>query len=180
MSIVFYLLGALGIGYLFGFSFAKAKIGEKLGCKIKELQETINQKNLDQMNIKKSYREENREKIHLKTVVDKQIEALERKDSEFSNLTKKSKKLKTTLLEKDEVVKELETLVLEIQEDYCELETKANEKDSKLIKAEKAYRQNIEKLTQKANDLYMVKGTDELKNAKDVFNNLREKAIKKD
>jgi hypothetical protein len=37
---------------------------------------------------------------------------------------------------------------------------------------------DIESLTQKANDLYMVKGTDELKSAKEIFDNLRDKAMK--
>ena len=186
MSIGFYLVGALGLGYLFGFAFAKAKIGERLDCKIKELQEIINQKNLEHISIKKSYRDENREKIHLESIVDEYRVDLDKKNNELTKIKERVEILQIKTKEKDSLIKELETLVLDMQNDYTALEVIVHEKEEEnkeqeklLINSEKNYRKTIEKLTQKANDLFMVKGTDELKNAKDVFDKLREEATKK-
>jgi predicted RNase H-like nuclease (RuvC/YqgF family) len=164
MSLVLYVIGAMAIGYFFGFIYAKVKIGDRLEENIKNLNETINQKNLEHMVLKKDFREIQKQNYILKESNQEQLKHVDR----FRNDTDK---LRLEKEKQEAVISDLELLLLEIQDDYTLLQ-------SDLDKKEKQYKMDIESLTQKANDLYMVKGTDELKSAKEIFDNLRDKAMK--
>jgi peptidoglycan hydrolase CwlO-like protein len=116
------------------------------------------------MVLKKDFREIQKQNYILKESNQEQLKHVDR----FRNDTDK---LRLEKEKQEAVISDLELLLLEIQDDYTLLQ-------SDLDKKEKQYKMDIESLTQKANDLYMVKGTDELKSAKEIFDNLRDKAMK--
>jgi cob(I)alamin adenosyltransferase len=85
--------------------------------------------------------------------------------------------LETTLKTKNKEIKELETLLLEIQNDFTTLSKELHIQRKLNNSQREKFKKKIDELTQKANDLYMVKGTEELKHAKAIFNKLREESL---
>ncbi len=172
MSLTLDLVGALALGFFIGFAYTKLRLAEKFEKEIRTLKDLVNIKDSEYIGLKKEFRDSHRNNIHLNAKVIELEKSLEKKIKQYNSLKSSVISLKNTIKEKNQVIKELENLVLDIQNDYTQLENELN-------KNKEMYKQEIEKLTEKANDLYMIKGTEELKSAKDVFNSLREKALNK-
>ena len=157
MILGLYLVGAVVIGYFFGFAYSKLKAQEKYQPQIKSLGKSINERNIEKMALKKEVREANRENIHLKN------------ELETSNTLAIS--LQKDIKEKDETILTLEETILNIQDEYEILNTE-------LKKTREEYTRSLDKLTKKANHLFALKNSKELSNAKEVFNTLRDNALK--
>ncbi len=178
-SLVFDLIGALAIGYLIGYFYSKSKFFQKFKDENKKLRDSINSKDIEIIEIKKVIREQ--KKIHqtLEDEIKSKDKIAQKRVRQFNNLKVAVSLYKDKLKDKKAEIKELEALVLDIQKDYATLQDEL-EKQKEINKELKAdFKEKIEHLTQKANDLYMVKGTEELKSAKKVFDNLRELSLNK-
>jgi len=177
LSLTLDLLGALVIGYFIGFAYTKIRLLERFEAKTKNLKELVSHKDGELMALHKDIRKEYREKAHLSAKLSKMEKILDKKIKQYNILKESIKTLKSTIKEKTSQIQELEDLVLDIQNDFTLLNEELNKQKELNNLQKEEYKQKIEELTQKANDLYMVKGTEELKNAKDIFNKLREKSL---
>jgi len=166
------LVGAIGIGYLTAFAYMKLTLKDKYENNLKHLRDTVNAKDADLIELKKELRNNKNEVLKLEAKEQELTLQIEDEKSTTDRLSKKIESLQKEIKNKNLQIQELEELLLTIQEDYTQLEDTLN-------KNKDDFKKDIEKLTQKANDLYMVKGTEELKSAKEVFDNLREKALNK-
>ncbi len=173
------LVGAIALGYMIGYLYSKSKSIQKFKNENKFLRDSLNNKDNDLISIKQNLRDEHRKVIHLEEQLLKSERVLKKKTNQYNNLKKAISIYKNNLKDKKEQIKELETLLLEIQDDYAILQNNMSKETllNKQLKDE--FEQKISKLTQKANDLFMIKGTEELKSAKKVFDSLREESLKK-
>jgi predicted nucleic acid-binding Zn-ribbon protein len=164
------LVGAIGLGFFIGFAYAKLGLSEKYETTIKSLKDLINIKDTDLMLIQKDLQSEITKTRQLKKELNDKVE-------KYHSLESNIKKLETTLKTKNKEIKELETLLLEIQNDFTTLSKELHIQRKLNNSQREKFKKKIDELTQKANDLYMVKGTEELKHAKAIFNKLREESL---
>jgi len=176
--------GAIVLGFLIGFVYTKVFMQKKIDSEIKDIKETINIKDNEYILLKKKYRSEHRKVLVLNDKIEAMEKELNRKIKQYTNLKSSIIKLKNNIKEKNYALKELEDLLLDIQKDYETLdkELENSKKENKELKVEidklkNNYKKQIELLTKKANDLYTIKSSDELKNAKEIFDKLRDNAI---
>ncbi len=178
-NLVFDMIGALVIGYLIGYFYSKSKIIQKFLKENKNLRDSINSKDIEIIEVKKSVREVNKLNQSLKDEVLLKDKRSEKKVTQYNNLKVAISLYKDKLKDKKSEIKELEALILDIQNDYTTLQHELQTHKKDTTKLKQKFEERVEKLTQKANDLYMVKGTEELKGAKKVFDNLRKEALNK-
>ncbi len=178
------LVGAIVLGFFIGFVYTKIFVKSKFDKEIKNIKETIYIKDNEYVLLKKRYRSEHRKVIVLSNKVEELEKRLDKKIKQFNLLKDSIIKLKNKVRQKNKALKELENLLIAIQKDYEILDRELEIEKSKnsdlkyeIEQLQKSYKRQIEVLTQKANDLYTIKNSDELKNAKEVFDKLRNKAI---
>jgi len=179
LSLTLDLVGAIAIGYIVGFAFTKIKLSEKFEENNKALKELLNHKDSELMTLQKDLRDERHSRIEIEKKLSQLNDILNKKTVQYKLLKHSIKTLKGTIHDKKAEIKELETLLLEIQNDFEALNEELQKEKELNQKQKEEFKQKIEELTQKANDLYMVKGTEELKNAKAIFNKLREESLDK-
>ena len=177
LSLTLDLIGAIAIGYFIGFAYAKINLSQKYEANIKTLKDLLNTKDSDYIAIQKDYSKEHT----LRTSLEKELvilkKQLDKKINKFNILKTSIKDLKLTIKEKNLQIKELEALLIEIQNDFAVLNKELHIQKELNNSQREEFKKKIDELTQKANDLYMVKGTEELKHAKAIFNKLREESL---
>ncbi len=179
VSLTVELIGALIIGYVVGYFYSKSKFIQKYKSENKKLRDSLNEKEFELIELKKITRDEKKQISFLEDKLKIKDKTLQKYIKRFKNLKIAISAYKDRLKDKKQEIKELESLLLDIQNDYETLKEKLNLQEYQNKKLKEEFEQKIEELTQKANDLFMVKGTEELKNAKSIFDNLREKSLKK-
>jgi len=177
LSLAIYLVVAIAIGYGIGYFYTKEKLSEFFNSRQKSLRDSINAKDIELISLKKEFREIKNSIESYKQDIIRLEKALAKQTKKYNNLKVATNLNKDMLREKKADIKELETLLLEIQNDYSLLQKELDEQKVLNQELKINFDKKIETLTQKANDLFMVKGTQELKEAKRVFDTLRDKAI---
>jgi len=177
LSLAMYLVVAIAIGYGIGYFYTKEKLTEFFNSKQKNLRDSVNAKDIELISLKKEFREIKNTIDGYKQEIAKLERALSKQIRKYNNLKVAVNINKDSLKEKKAEIKELETLLLEIQNDYSLLQKELDEQKILNQELKTKFEKKVESLTQKANDLFMVKGTQELKDAKKVFDTLRDKAI---
>ena len=171
------LIGALLIGYFIGFAYTKLHLSQKYESSLKNLRDLLNIKDNEFISLQKELSNIKQERNKTNLSIEKLKKDLNKKIEKYNILKTSIKDLKLTIKEKNLQIKELEALLLEIQNDFTALNKELHiQKEINNSQREK-FKQKIDELTQKANDLYMVKGTEELKHAKAIFNKLREESL---
>ena len=179
LNLAMFLVGAVFVGFFVGFAYMKVKLSHEHEKAVKNFKEFIHSKDADIIALKKDLRDSKDENKNLLKKFD-ELEAKLVKKTELYNILKGSMiSLKQTTKEQKKQIKELESLILDIQNDFATISSELKEQKELNKKQKNEFEQNVEKLTQKANDLYMVKGTEDLKNAKAIFDSLREKSLNK-
>jgi chromosome segregation ATPase len=171
------LVGAVALGYFIGFAYTKIKLSHKHELNVKTLKDLLNNKNSDFITLQKEMKAEFSKRKKLEDEIKTLHSRLDKKIKRFNILKNSIKELKLNIKEKNLQIKELETLLLEIQNDFTTLNEELHIQKEINNSQREEFKKKIDELTQKANDLYMVKGTEELKHAKAIFNKLREESL---
>ena len=171
------LVGAVALGYIIGFAYTKLRLSQKFEESNRSLKELLNIKDSELISLQKDLRDAKKNKNEVLQELKKLKNLIAKKEAKYNILKQSIKDLKSNLSSKKAEIKELEALLLDIQNDFGALNEELQRQKELNKKQKEEFKQKIEELTQKANDLYMVKGTEELKNAKAIFNKLREESL---